>query len=182
MVANPLLETKLYVPRSQHGLVPRPRLSERLDRGAASKLLLVSAPAGFGRTTLLAEWLAAEPAAPIDERCAAWLSLDRGDNDPASFWTYVVAALRTVEPAIGASGVALLQESQPSPAKRRLPRSRIRRAGSRRRSSGRRRPAPAAPTGRGDRYRRTRRLASRGSWRTAIPAPPTAVVRPGHPR
>ncbi|MBA2697058.1 MAG: helix-turn-helix transcriptional regulator, partial [Actinobacteria bacterium] len=91
------------------------RLSERLDRGSASKLMLVSAPAGFGKTTLLAEWLAAGPAAPTDERSAAWLSLDRGDNDPASFWTYVVAALRTVEPGIGASTVALLQERQPPP-------------------------------------------------------------------
>ena len=57
----PLLETKLFVPRPRRGLVPRPRLSERLDRGAASKLTLVSAPAGFGKTTLLAEWLAAGP-------------------------------------------------------------------------------------------------------------------------
>ncbi len=58
--ASPLLETKLYVPRPRRGLVPRPRLSERLDRGAESKLTLVSAPAGFGKTTLLAEWLAAD--------------------------------------------------------------------------------------------------------------------------
>ncbi|HEX9357097.1 MAG TPA: hypothetical protein VF933_25175, partial [Streptosporangiaceae bacterium] len=62
-----LLETKFYVPRSRRGLVPRPRLSERLDRGAASKLMLVSAPAGFGKTTLLTEWLAAGPAAPAAE-------------------------------------------------------------------------------------------------------------------
>ena len=57
--AGPLLETKLYVPRPRRGLVARPRLSERLSRGAESKLTLVSAPAGFGKTTLLAEWLAA---------------------------------------------------------------------------------------------------------------------------
>ena len=93
-----LLETKLYVPRSRRGLVLRPRLSERLDRGTASKLVLVSAPAGFGKTTLLAEWLAAGPAALGDERLVAWLSLDRGDNDPASFWAYVIAALRMVAP------------------------------------------------------------------------------------
>ena len=89
-----LLETKFYVPRSRRGLVPRPRLRERLDRGTASKLTLVSAPAGFGKTTLLTEWLAAGPAAPAGERLAAWLSLDRGDNDPASFWAYVIAAQR----------------------------------------------------------------------------------------
>ena len=111
----PLLETKLYVPRSRRGLVPRPRLSERLDRGAASKLMLVSAPAGFGKTTLLTEWLAAGPAAPADERLAAWLSLDRGDNDPVSFWTYVIAALRTVASGVGENALALLHAPQPPP-------------------------------------------------------------------
>jgi LuxR family maltose regulon positive regulatory protein len=93
--------------------VPRPRLSERLDRGTASKLTLVSAPAGFGKTTLVTEWLAAGPAAPADERAAAWLSLDRADNDPASFWTYVIAALRTVASGVGETALALLHSSQP---------------------------------------------------------------------
>ena len=111
----PLLETKLYVPRSRRGLVPRPRLSERLDRGIASKLMLVSAPAGFGKTTLLTEWLAAGPVAPADEREAAWLSLDRGDNDPVSFWTYVIAALRTVASGVGENALALLHAPQPPP-------------------------------------------------------------------
>ena len=60
--AGPLLETKLYIPRLRRGLVTRPRLSERLSRGGESKLTLVSAPAGFGKTTLLAEWLATTPA------------------------------------------------------------------------------------------------------------------------
>jgi LuxR family maltose regulon positive regulatory protein len=95
--------------------VPRPRLSERLDRGAASKLMLVSAPAGFGKTTLLSEWLAAGPAGPADERLLAWLSLDRGDNDPASFWTYVIAALRTVASGVGDSALALLHAPQRPP-------------------------------------------------------------------
>ena len=104
----PLLETKLYVPRPRRGLVPRPRLSQRLDRGTASKLMLISAPAGFGKTTLLTEWLA-------DERLAAWLSLDRADNDPASFWTYVIAALQTVAPGVGESALTLLQAPQPPP-------------------------------------------------------------------
>jgi LuxR family transcriptional regulator, maltose regulon positive regulatory protein len=110
-----LLETKFYMPRPRRGLVSRPRLSERLDRGTASKLMLVSAPAGFGKTTLLTEWLAAGPGAPADERLAAWLSLDRGDNDPASFWAYVIAALRTVAAGIGESALALLQAPQPPP-------------------------------------------------------------------
>src|SRR5580704_14668127 len=114
-VPAPLLETKFYVPRSRHGLVPRPRLSERLDRGTAAKLMLVSAPAGFGKTTLLTEWLAAGPAGPADERLAAWLSLDRSDNDPASFWTYLIAALRTAASGVGESALALLQAPQPPP-------------------------------------------------------------------
>ena len=114
-VPTALLETKLYVPRPRRGLVLRPRLSERLDRGTASKLMLVSAPAGFGKTTLLTEWLAAGPAAPADERLAAWLSLDRGDNDPASFWAYVIAALRTVASGIGENALALLRAPQPPP-------------------------------------------------------------------
>ena len=111
---TPLLETKLYRPGPRPGLVPRPRLIERLDRGAASKLMLVSAPAGFGKTTLLAEWLAGTSAS-AGERSAAWLSLDPGDNDPVTFWTYVIAALRTVAPGVGASELALLPSPQPPP-------------------------------------------------------------------
>jgi LuxR family maltose regulon positive regulatory protein len=108
----PLLETKLYVPRPRRGLVPRPRLTERLDRGAMSTLTLVSAPAGFGKTTVLAAWLAAEPPGA---RSAAWLSLDPGDNDPGTFWTYVIAALRTAAPAVGARAAALLDAPHPAP-------------------------------------------------------------------
>ena len=111
-----LLETKFYVPGPRRGLVPRPRLSERLDHGTASKLMLISAPAGFGKTTLLAGWLAAGPAGPGGERRAAWLSLDERDNDPASFWTYVIAALRMVAAGIGDSALALLQAPRPPPA------------------------------------------------------------------
>lgn len=93
VMPSPLLETKLYIPRLRRGLVTRPRLSERLSRGGESKLTLVSAPAGFGKTTLLAEWLAASPA---KERPTAWLSLDPSDTEAASFWPYLIAALRTV--------------------------------------------------------------------------------------
>src|SRR5215207_5126288 len=110
VMAGPLLETKLHVPRRRHGLVPRPRLSERLSRGTESALTLVSAPAGFGKTTLLAEWLAA---APADERSAAWLSLDQRDNDPALFWTYLIAALQTAAHGVGAGALSLLQSPQP---------------------------------------------------------------------
>src|SRR5580692_7995279 len=109
-MAGPLLETKLHVPRWRRSLVARPRLSERLSRGAESALTLVSAPAGFGKTTLLAEWLAA---ALNDGRSVAWLSLDQRDNDSALFWTYLVAALNTGGPAVGAGALALLQLPQP---------------------------------------------------------------------
>jgi LuxR family maltose regulon positive regulatory protein len=111
-MVGPLLETKLHVPRRRRGLVPRARLSERLSRGAESALTLVSAPAGFGKTTLLTEWLAA---ASADELSVGWLSLDQRDNDPALFWTYVVAALNTAAAphSVGADALSLLQSSQP---------------------------------------------------------------------
>src|SRR5450432_2671796 len=107
-MAGPLLETKLHTPRRRRDLVARPRLSEKLSRGAESTLTLVSAPAGFGKTTLLAEWLTA--AAELG-RSTAWLSLDQRDNDPALFWTYLVAALRAAEH--GADALSLLQSPQP---------------------------------------------------------------------
>ncbi|MFY9776628.1 MAG: hypothetical protein WAK28_18855, partial [Trebonia sp.] len=109
-MVGPLLETKLHVPRWRRSLVARPRLSERLSRGAESALTLVSAPAGFGKTTLLAEWLAA---APADGRSVAWLSLDQRDNDPALFWTYLVAALKTAAPGEGAGALSLLHPPRP---------------------------------------------------------------------
>lgn len=112
VTASPLLETKLYIPRWRPGLISRPRLRARLDRGANSKLILVSAPAGFGKTTLLVEWLAMVPS---DERTVAWLSLDLNDNHPATFWTYVISALQTVQPGAGARSIALLQSPQPPP-------------------------------------------------------------------
>jgi LuxR family maltose regulon positive regulatory protein len=111
-VPTSLLETKLYGPRSPRGLVPRPRLGERLDRGTASKLTLISAPAGFGKTTLLAEWLAARSSAGTS---LGWLSLDPDDNHSQTFWTYVIAALRTAVPEVGASALALLEATQPPP-------------------------------------------------------------------
>jgi LuxR family maltose regulon positive regulatory protein len=87
-------------------------LHEHLSRGAESKLTLISAPAGFGKTTVVAEWLAAVPAGGPS---AAWLSLDPGDNQPASFWSYVIAALQTVAPEVGAAALSLLQAPRPPP-------------------------------------------------------------------
>ncbi len=109
VASPPLLETKLYIPRRRPGSVARPRLLERLERGTASKLTLISAPAGFGKTTLLAEWLA------DGARPAAWLSLDHNDNHPATFWTYVITALQRVQPEAGQRARALLQLPQPPP-------------------------------------------------------------------
>jgi LuxR family maltose regulon positive regulatory protein len=112
----PLIETKLFLPSPRPGLVPRPRLRERLDRGLGAKLMLVSAPAGFGKTTLLVDWLAS--AAPSRDGAGlrgAWLGLDPGDNDPARFWRYVVAAVSTAMPGVGDETLALLQDAQPPP-------------------------------------------------------------------
>ncbi|WP_307030119.1 AAA family ATPase [Arthrobacter globiformis] len=83
---------------------------EGLNRGADSALTLVSAPAGFGKTTLLTEWLATVSA---DGRSAAWLSLDKRDNDSALFWTYFVTALERVTNGAGAAALSLLQSVQP---------------------------------------------------------------------
>jgi LuxR family maltose regulon positive regulatory protein len=90
-MATPLLQTKLYIPPPRPELVPRPRLVERLNAGLHRKLTLISAPAGFGKTTLVSEWVAS------CERPAAWLSLDEGDNELARFLAYLVAALQTID-------------------------------------------------------------------------------------
>jgi LuxR family maltose regulon positive regulatory protein len=99
----PLLTTKLHIPPIRPELVPRPRLIERLNEGTTRKLTLVSVPAGFGKTTLLSEW-AASCGRPI-----AWVSLDKGDNDPTRFWAYSIAALQTVQADIGKAALAMLQ-------------------------------------------------------------------------
>ena len=109
-VRDPLLETKLHVPKGARGLVPRQRLRERLSAGPGSALTLISAPAGFGKTTLLTEWLAAVPG---EGPAAGWLSLDEADNDPSLFWKYVVAALRSVAgKEVGVGALSLLESSQ----------------------------------------------------------------------
>jgi LuxR family maltose regulon positive regulatory protein len=108
-MASPLVETKLYIPKLRRSLVARPRLSGRLRGGAASSLTLVSAPAGFGKTTLLAEWLATTGT----EGSVAWLSLEESDSQPAWYWTYAITALQAVVPGVGASALPLLQSGQP---------------------------------------------------------------------
>src|SRR5690349_781856 len=109
-MSAPILATKLYIPPPRTKLVPRPRLTGQLNEGLERGLTLVSAPAGFGKTTLVSEWVAG------CERPVAWLSLDEGDNDPARFLAYLVAALQTIAPDIGAGVLRTLQSPQPPPA------------------------------------------------------------------
>jgi LuxR family maltose regulon positive regulatory protein len=108
-VVAPLLTTKLYIPPLRPNLVPRPRLNQRLSDRVGHKLTLVSAPAGFGKTTLLSAWIHA------GEQRVTWLSLDEGDNDPARFWTYVIAALQRLHARIGETALSLLESPQPPP-------------------------------------------------------------------
>ncbi|HEU5103684.1 MAG TPA: AAA family ATPase, partial [Roseiflexaceae bacterium] len=131
---TPILATKLYIPPPRPKVVLRPRLSERLNEGLQRKLTLISAPAGFGKTTLLSEWFqeaqSAERRAQSDKPSTnplyalrsnaqalrvAWLSLDEGDNDPTRFLAYLVAALQTIAATIGAGVVGVLQSPQPPP-------------------------------------------------------------------
>src|SRR4051794_30796056 len=109
-VGPALLATKLHPPRRRRGVVARPRLTERVAADDPPALTLVSAPAGFGKTTLLAEWIVG---ATNDHRRAAWLALDARDNDPAGFWTYVVGGLQTAVPEAGEDALALLRASEP---------------------------------------------------------------------
>ena len=103
-----ILATKLYIPRLRPKLVHRRRLIERLNESLSSdcKLTLISAAAGFSKTTLVSEWIA------DCRRPTAWLSLDEGDNDPACFLTYLVAALQTIAPNIGTGALVALQSPQ----------------------------------------------------------------------
>lgn len=100
-----LLATKLHVPATRSDLVPRPRLAKPLDGGWG--LVLVCAPAGYGKTVLLAEWAA------LGGGRVGWLSLDAGDNDPARFWRHAVAALDRIRPGIGERLTSLLGPPAP---------------------------------------------------------------------
>ncbi|TFB48154.1 LuxR C-terminal-related transcriptional regulator [Cryobacterium tagatosivorans] len=107
-MAMPVLATKLFIPVLRPRAVPRPRLVERLREGLHSgrKLTLISAPAGFGKTTLLSEWIADARRRDPQVR-VGWLSLDEGDNDPSRFLTYLVSALQRADPALGLEALAL---------------------------------------------------------------------------
>ncbi|HLE51982.1 MAG TPA: LuxR C-terminal-related transcriptional regulator [Anaerolineales bacterium] len=102
-MATSILATKLFIPPPRPKIVLRPRLIERLNEGLHRKLTLISAPVGYGKTTMLSEWI------PQSERCVTWVSLDDGDNDPVRFWAYFIAALQMLDAKIGRNALALLQ-------------------------------------------------------------------------
>src|SRR5829696_7299374 len=111
MVSDSLVSTKLRPSREHPGLVPRPRLTDRLEREPGRRLTLLSAPAGFGKTTLLNEWFGRSA---NGGRSVAWVSLDEGDNDPVRFLSYLIAALRgTGEEGIGEGVLAALRSPEP---------------------------------------------------------------------
>ncbi len=117
-----LITTKLHLPEPRSDLVPRSRLITRLTEAASRALTLVSASAGFGKTTLVSSWLSSlTPSLAPEARgrvgVGVWLSLDEDDNDPVRFFTYIVAALQTLNPALGGAASALLQSPQPPPLK-----------------------------------------------------------------
>ena len=127
-MSTPILATKLYIPPPRPELIVRPRLIERLDAGLPRKLTLISAPAGFGKTTLVSSWID-DLRLPIDEadhksienhkskiiNRVAWLSLDEGDNDPARLLAYVVAAIQTIAPDSSDRVLGLLYAPQSPP-------------------------------------------------------------------
>jgi LuxR family transcriptional regulator, maltose regulon positive regulatory protein len=110
-MSYPILPTKLYIPTTRSDLVMRPRLFQKLDEGLKPgfRLMLVSAPAGFGKSTLVSEW-ARQIGLPT-----AWLTCDESDNDPIRFWNYFLAAIQTVDPELGKRLAALVQASPPPP-------------------------------------------------------------------
>jgi len=109
--SHTLLQTKLYIPPTRPELVSRPRLIERLNEGTLSgrKLTLISAPAGFGKTTLVIEWT------QNSDQPIAWLTLDEGDNDPVRFWAYFIAALQTIYEGIGEAALTAFKSRRPPP-------------------------------------------------------------------
>ena len=108
-MSDPLLLTKLFIPPPRPKLVSRPHLIQKINESLLCKLTLISAPAGFGKTTLVSDWVAG------CGRSVAWLSLDNGDNDPARFLTYLICALQTIKAEIGYGLLGPLQSPQPPP-------------------------------------------------------------------
>ena len=110
LTTDSLVSTKLRPSQARPSLVVRPRLIAKLEREAGRKLTLISTPAGFGKTTLLVEWLKGHEDA---DQSVAWVSLDEGDNDPVRFLSYLVAALRrTVGEGFGEGVLAVLRSPE----------------------------------------------------------------------
>ena len=107
--ADPLLRTKLRLPFTRTELVDRPRLRERIAQGLRGPLTLITAPAGFGKTTLAASCVAGS------DLPGAWLSLDKNDNQEGRFLSYLVAALQQVDPTIGRQAAHLVAAQQALP-------------------------------------------------------------------
>jgi LuxR family maltose regulon positive regulatory protein len=133
-MSTPILATKLYIPPPRLNVVRRPHLLARLNAGLHGKLTLIAAPAGFGKTTLVSEWvslfrfpisdfgfaspeekLIQNPQSTIQNPRVAWLALDEGDSDLTCFLAYLVAALQTIAPNIGAGVLGALHSPQPPP-------------------------------------------------------------------
>jgi LuxR family maltose regulon positive regulatory protein len=108
-MSTPILATKLFIPLPRPKIVQRSRLIERLNEGLHRKLILISAPAGFGKTTVVSEWVSG------CELSIAWLSLDEADNDHRRFLTYLIAALQTIKADIGEGIMRGLESPQPPP-------------------------------------------------------------------
>src|SRR6266568_1466383 len=99
-----LLATKFFVPSPSHPLIPRPHLTTLLNHGLRHKLTLISAPAGFGKTTLLSAWLQPFPQENPQAPHVAWVSLDEGDNEQVLFWLYALTALDAHQPGLCTRG------------------------------------------------------------------------------
>ena len=110
MTSPTILTTKLFIPPAMPAVLPRPNLLERLDRGREVPLTLLSAPPGYGKTTLLSLWAVNHPGS------IAWLTLDEGDNDPARFFQHLLASIQTIEPHIGSGLTLRIERGKPAKA------------------------------------------------------------------
>ena len=118
-MSTPVLATKLYIPLPRPTVVLRPRLIDKLNKGLHRKMTLISAPAGFGKTTLVSEWVKnlrlRAPKESQIENNVAWLSLDEGDNDSTRFLVHMIAALQSIDANIAKGVLSALQSPQPPP-------------------------------------------------------------------
>lgn len=110
----PLLVTKLYIPRLDTELLPRPHLMERLNRAATQPLVVIAAPAGWGKTTLVDGWVR-QAGRPI-----GWVSLDEGDNDLSRFWLHLIAAMQQIRPGVGETALSWFYARAAPPVEARL--------------------------------------------------------------